>query len=446
MGKKTNPQKRSRRNHRPPPTVYRPLLADQCRTLTTRPHHSNRLISTVAKVAKVNSRTDDDLSDRLHHRYTILFLVSFAVVVSTGQYVGNPIHCWCPAYFTGNHQEYTNRVCWVKNSYSLPGDAVPGVPGAVKRRISYYQWVPVALLVQAVLYYMPCVVWRVCADRSGINIGNLVEAAETIQNALYPERRDKTIKYMIRHFDHYLTYQKEYRGGCCALVKHVLARYTCLSCGNRYGNYLVGLYLFTKLLYFGNVALQLFLMNIFLGDSYHTYGLTVLEDLARPSLPGGVRVGRAELRFPRTTLCDFRVRQMGTTHPHTVQCVLPINLFNEKIYAFLWFWMIFISAATVVSFARWTWTLMFRYSRLRYIRKHLVVMKVLDETDDNQMRLSNRFTEFYLRQDGVFVLKLVAKNSTDLVVADIVSALWENYRRKPADGVRPGDEYDDGSL
>ena len=47
--------------------------------------------------------------------------------------------------------------------------------------------------------------------RSGINVNNLVEAAETIQNALYPERREKTIRYMIRHLDHYLDYQRDYR-------------------------------------------------------------------------------------------------------------------------------------------------------------------------------------------------------------------------------------------
>ena len=53
------------------------------------------------------------------------------------------------------------------------------------------------------------------------------------------------------------------------------------------------------------------------------------------------------------------------------------------------------------------------------------------ETDGGDRQLSIRFVEKYLRPDGVFVLKLVAKNSTDLVVADIVAALWDNYRRKP---------------
>ena len=90
------------------------------------------------------------------------------------------------------------QVCWVTNTYYVPeGSPVGMQPGAIKYHIGYYQWVPVVLLIQAFFFYAPCLAWRVFSERSGININNLVEAADTIQNALYPERREKTIKWAL---------------------------------------------------------------------------------------------------------------------------------------------------------------------------------------------------------------------------------------------------------
>ena len=83
------------------------------------------LITTIGKVAKVNIRNDDDIVDRLHHRYTVIFLIIFTILISTTQYVGTPITCWCPAYFTSNHIEYTNKICWISNTYILPFNVAP---------------------------------------------------------------------------------------------------------------------------------------------------------------------------------------------------------------------------------------------------------------------------------------------------------------------------------
>ena len=60
-------------------------------------------------------RADDDFIDRLHHSYTVIVLVVFAIIVSTKQYVGDPIQCWAPAYFSSNYIDYTNKV---RNSWS----------------------------------------------------------------------------------------------------------------------------------------------------------------------------------------------------------------------------------------------------------------------------------------------------------------------------------------
>lgn len=66
----------------------------------------------------------------------------------------------------------------------------------------------------------------------------------------------------------------------------------------------------------------------------------------------------------------------------------------------------------------------------------------VERDNDRDRKLSHKFAQMYLRQDGVFVLKLVAKNSTDLVVADILSALWDNYKNKPIFGGSRSDDLD----
>ena len=48
--------------------------------------------------------TDDDWIDRVSHLWSVCLLLMFAVLVSSGQYVGDPIHCWCPAEFTGKQK------------------------------------------------------------------------------------------------------------------------------------------------------------------------------------------------------------------------------------------------------------------------------------------------------------------------------------------------------
>ena len=70
------------------------------------------VLAVLAKVQSLGER-DDEAIDRLSRRYTFFILAILSATVSTKQLVGEPITCWCPAHFTSNHQEFTNKICWV---------------------------------------------------------------------------------------------------------------------------------------------------------------------------------------------------------------------------------------------------------------------------------------------------------------------------------------------
>lgn len=385
----------------------------------------DKIIGVIGGVPDSKSRNDDDFSDRLNHRYTTAICVVFAIVVSTKQYVGDPINCWVPAHFTGNHEEYTNNYCWIRNTYWLPFEEyIPKEHEHDKRHmIPYYQWMPMILLVQALMFYLPIMVWRTMNGRSGIDVNNIVEAGETFQNTELAEGRDKTLKYMTQQMDRYLSSQKEYRTGCTVSLKHCLSRTCCMVCGRRYGNYLVVLYIFVKLIFIANVVGQLFALNAFLGHEYNMYGIDVMKSLASGE------DWTASNRFPRVTMCDFKVRRLGNVQRYTVQCVLPINLFNEKIYLFLWFWMVFVAVMTCMSLFTWCLRSLFRTDRHRYVKKHLRLMDKLDRDADKKRAV--KFVDKYLRQDGVFVLRLVGHNTNAITVTEFVCSLFDNYCAKP---------------
>ena len=59
------------------------------------------------------------------------------------------------------------------------------------------------------------------------------------------------------------------------------------------------------------------------------------------------RVDPLAVVFPKVAKCSFhKFGPSGTTERHDGLCVLPLNIINEKIYIFLWFWFIIVASIT----------------------------------------------------------------------------------------------------
>ncbi|ELU15637.1 hypothetical protein CAPTEDRAFT_92929, partial [Capitella teleta] len=154
---------------------------------------------------------------------------------------------------------------------------------------------------------------------------------------------------------------------------------------------------------------------------YHMFGVHVVRALLRGE------DWRATSRFPRVTLCDFEVRVLGAVHKHTVQCVLPINLFNEKIFVFIWFWFTFVAVTTFFSLFYWLGKALNRGGQERYISRQLCALDRISRETESR---TSKFTRDYMRQDGVFVARLIGKNAGDIIAAEIIAGLWDIYMRE----------------
>lgn len=86
---------------------------------------------------------------------------------------------------------------------------------------------------------------------------------------------------------------------------------------------------------------NIFFIDTFLGGAFLSYGTDVIkfsnmnqEDRSDPMIEV----------FPRVTKCTFhKFGASGTIQKLDALCVLALNILNEKIYIFLWFWLIILA-------------------------------------------------------------------------------------------------------
>uniref|UniRef100_A0A183U894 Innexin n=1 Tax=Toxocara canis TaxID=6265 RepID=A0A183U894_TOXCA len=69
--------------------------------------------------------------------------------------------------------------------------------------------------------------------------------------------------------------------------------------------------------------------------------------------------------------CDFEVRVLGNNQRHSVQCVLVINIFNEKIFILIWLWFSLLFVAATLDAMYWFSISLFHRDRFRFVLRHL---------------------------------------------------------------------------
>ncbi|XP_033728332.1 innexin unc-9-like [Pecten maximus] len=393
------------------------------------------LVTLIYQVIRSNGKSadgnryvyDDNIIDRLSHYHTNMILMMFTAMVVTKHYVGSSIQCFCPTHFTATEVKYTNRVCWVSNTYYIPftREIPSNYEVRMSTEITYYQWVPVMLLLIAMVLKLPRLVWRLGLQMSGIGLKNTLKLTHLTQD-LSPEDREKRLRALSKYIGRWSSSSAgQYRSGICGPLRERLGNYCFLGCGRHYGNYVVSLAIVIRSLYFVNNVGLLFFLNEFLGNKFYLFGYEVIASV----LKGEEWV--MSPRFPLVTLCDLDLRQMTNVQRWTLQCVLPVNFYNERFFVFLWFWFTMLAVLSFINLIALLFSTVVPQNRESFIKKYLLLNN-LDQWENKSAfpKLITKFVGGFLKPDGVYLLKLISSNSQSTGVSDIIKYLWEDFREQ----------------
>lgn len=384
----------------------------------------------------------DDGVDKLNRKYTLVMFLFLALPIFTKQYIGDPIECFTPTYFTDAQARFVNSYCWTASTYYLvtesddenldppreppdprvqpeemdyAGFETPPAASERLRRVSvsYYQWAPLILLVQGACFHLPFVLWGACAHSAGVKLRRLLKRASDIAS-LPPgcQQREALLAEFVDQF-HTLVAGN---AGCCTDPACGLPL-ACRCIGGPTG-YLCLLYLLVKSMYVLNVGFQFLLLTAFLGRGFLRHGF----ELARRLAADGDWWNSP--RFPLQTLCQVRAALQGGLRTYLCRCVLPVNVFNEKIFSVVWFYLALLLPLNVASLLLWLWRC-FRCNRFAFVR--LCLWRTRMVSLGELSRVSRKIAVNYLGWDGVFVLRLIENNHGSAMATVVLSRLYDFY-------------------
>jgi len=346
---------------------------------------------------KIDAVKIDNNVFKLHYRATFIVMACACIFITANCYIGDPIDCMV----AGVPGDMMDTYCWIHSTYSIPSRWVgkkgvdiphPGVApvadledGTEIKYHKWYQWVSFFLFLEALFFYLPRFFWKGSENgKVAMLVGNLKdpllsdEAKETQINEI--------VKYYRRHRGTHFSYA---------------LRFFALEVYN-----------------FMNVICQMYFIDFFLGGEFQTYGMDVLnytglEHEDRPDPMAKV--------FPKVTKCTFhKYGPSGTVEKNDGLCTLPVNIINEKLFIFIWFWLIFVAVCSGLY-------LIFRLSTLLADQMRVGLITVHGgrscRRSDVEAILDPAGFKWTENIGDWFLLHLVCKNLNVLLVNDLIRNL-----------------------
>jgi len=244
-------------------------------------------------------------------KLTTAVLIGCSILTTSKQFFGDPIHC----HIDSSHLSLKvfESYCFMEETYTLAatndsalddtklygGSIGHGLSREDREHVfhSYYQWVPLVLVLQAAFCYLPWYFWK---KTEGGMITKLLAGLST------DPLTDTPVDDQVASLGDFLITHKGWFNTTALKLLLCQAASFLSSLG------------------------QLYAMDLFLGRRFLNFGSNIFN-YAR------LRAALEQV-FPRVVMCSMDLFGISNSLSKVSgMCTLPVNIVNEKIYLILWF-------------------------------------------------------------------------------------------------------------
>ncbi|KAL1491940.1 hypothetical protein ABEB36_012457 [Hypothenemus hampei] len=353
---------------------------------------------------------------KLHYRITFTLLIVSTVLVCSRQYIGEHIHCIADDGVPAN---VMNTFCFFTSTFTLvkdlnaklvdmenlphPGVGTYGINSKEEiKRHAYYQWVPFMLFGQAIMFYLTHILWK---KLEGGRIKYLVDGLQLAAFSL----QDKEIKVSSSAIP-----SKQDKEDKIRTIRKAFMDRLYIS-----GSWSLNM-MFCESLNLLNVILQIYITNKFLGGEFLRLGADVWKEGLESS------VDPLDEVFPKVTKCTFhKYGPSGSIQWHDAMCVMALNVINDKIYTFLWFWYIILFILTAGGLV-WRFATVLLHAKSRTFNKIVFANSCPGKINPWDVITVSRYRSY---TDWLF-LKYMSKNLDGLVFREIIIDLAKDLENE----------------
>ena len=376
----------------------------------------------------------EDTVDRLNRSVSCkLFLFSF-LIIGAKVYWSSPIECYTPiAPSVKDFDKFAKEFGWIYSKYSkmptrhIRQDQQSSESSQNQFILSYYMWTPFYLSLAAILLYLPHVILSYISKRAvDLDLQNSIMKARSVTRKTGPVTSE-SVSEIAENMNRMLNSPKTQVTGWLSRLKYRISRICPLAFpSKRNGTVLTCSYLFVTVMYLILSVVIVIGMARFVGytDIREYFGsLTNIindQDYAN-DIP----------RFPKVAYAIMTITEQTMENHYPIQCVLPINMVWEKLFIILSFWMMLVVVINIMKLG--SVIINTESRRVAFVRD---LIRIRSKGEMNDIQLISRFTEEFLKHDGVMIIRSLISNSGRTAVSHIVWTLWNLYlEREQNDGV-----------